>query len=163
VGRKARQREAEEFMVGILRSVEEQDGVPAVLFHAYADAIDRYKLEGWRPGEDRRTAGETNARTREYYQQVIETMAAYTREGGRERWDAFDEAVCHFAAFAGIAVEVAHEALRTSGVGFSEPTDPAFAGLVEQDVGLEQACVDEGLLVPAFGGMLRISKKGTEL
>jgi len=128
-----RQREAENFMLSVLRRTEEQEGVPVVLFHAYADAIDRYNLEGWRPGDDRRTAGETMTRTRAYYQDMVEAMAAYTLQGGRDRWRSFDEAVCNFGGFALVAVEVAQAALHDSGVGFSEATDPAFDSLVERD------------------------------
>jgi hypothetical protein len=110
---------------------EEKQGVPAVLFDAYADAVERYDVNGWRASEERRTLGETIARTRVLYAQQVEAMGSYVLEGGRDRWIAFERVVYHFAGFAAVTVEAAQVALRESGVGFSESTDPAFAGLVE--------------------------------
>jgi hypothetical protein len=128
-----RQREAESYMIGVFRQTEEQHGIPVVLFHAYADAIDRYGLQEWRPGDDRKTAGETMARTQGLYQDMVEAMGAYTLEGGSDRWRAFDDAVCNYGGYALVGVEVAQAALYGSDVEFSEATDPAFAGLVELD------------------------------
>ena len=52
-------------------------------FDAYADAVERYGLEG-RPGiGDGATVGETIAQARARYQQMIDAMSAYTLKGGR--------------------------------------------------------------------------------
>lgn len=126
-----RQLQAEEFMLSVLRTTGEQHGVPVVLFDPYADAVSRYNLEAWRPGADRRTAGETMERGKALYREMLEAMAAYILAGGSDRWRAFDDSVCEYVGFALVAVEVAQAALHNSDVGFSEATDPAFAGLVE--------------------------------
>lgn len=129
--KKARQEEAEKYLRGVLRAADDQ-GVPLVLFGAYADAIERYGLEEWH-GDDRPTVGETSERARTCYQWVIESMAAYVLEGGRDRWDAFTQAVFDYIDAGVPGVLNARDALYDSASGFSEFTDPAFAGLVERD------------------------------
>jgi|GEM_PF-6663766 len=73
------------------------------------------------------------ARTEALYQEMVEAMGAYVIAGGNDRWRTFDDAVCNYGGFALVAVEVAQAALQEPAVGFSEATDPAFAGLVEPD------------------------------
>jgi hypothetical protein len=118
----------------ILRKLEEREGVPVVMFDAYADAIERYGLEDRRGIDDSATVGETIAQARTRYQQMIEAMSAYTLKGGRDRWEAYGQAVSGYGAAAYLAVINAQSVLHASGVGFSEYTDPAFAGLVDPDV-----------------------------
>lgn len=126
-----RNEEALALLGDTLRKLEEREGVPVVRFDAYADAIERYGLEG-RPGiDDRATVGETIAQARRRYEQMIEAMSAYTLKGGRDRWKAYGRAVSGYGSGAYLAVINAQSALQASGVGFSELTDPAFAGLVE--------------------------------
>lgn len=120
-------------MIGLFRTFEEQDGISVVLLDPYADAIGRYGLEGWRVGDEFPTVGEAIGQARSHYQEVIEAMAAFTLNGGRDQWGAFEQALIAFVPAAGLAVVVAQRALRESGTGFSEYTDPAFAGLVEAD------------------------------
>ena len=132
---KARRRKEEALALlgDVLSKLEEREGVPVVLFDAYADAIERYGLEG-RPGiGDSGTVGETIAQARTRYQQMIDAMSAYTLKGGRDRREAYGQAVSSYGAGAYLAVINAQSALHASGVGFSERTDPAFAGLVESD------------------------------
>ncbi len=132
---KARRRneEALAFLADVLRKLEEREGVPVVLFEAYADAIERYGLEG-RPGiGDGAGVGEAIAQARARHQRMIEAMSAYTLKGGRGRWEAYGQAVSAYGAGAYLAVINAQSALHAPGVGFSELTDPAFAGLVDAD------------------------------
>lgn len=129
---KARLRKAEAHISGLLHFLEEREGVPVVLFDAYADAIERYGLEDRRGMTDEGpTVSETTAEARTSYQQMIEAMSAYTFEGGRDRWEAFGQAASGYGQAAFFAVANARSALHAPGVGFSEHTDPAFAGLVE--------------------------------
>ncbi len=132
---KARRRneEALAFLGDVLRKLEEREGVPVVRFDAYADAIERYGLEDRRGIDDSATVGETIGQARSRYQQMIEAMSAYTLKGGRGRWEAYGEAVSGYGAAAYLAVINAQSALHASDVGFSEDSDPAFAGLVERD------------------------------
>jgi hypothetical protein len=132
---KARRRneEALALLADILRKLEEREGVRVVLFDAYADAIERYGLEDRRGIDDRATVGETIAQARARYQQMIEAMSAYTLKGGRNRWEAYGQAASAYGAGAYLAVINAQSALHASGIGFSELTDPAFAGLVDAD------------------------------
>ena len=132
---KARRRneEALAFLGDLLRKLQEREGVPVGLFDAYADAIERYGLEDRLGIDDRATVGETIAQARTRYEQMIEAMSAYTLKGGRDRWEAYGQAVSSYGAGAYLAVINAQSALHASGVGFSEHTDPAFVGLVESD------------------------------
>ena len=75
--------------------------------------------------------GETIAQARTRYQRMIEAMSAYTLKGGRDRLEAYGQAVSGYGAGAYLAVINAQSALHASGAGFSELTDPAFVGLVE--------------------------------
>lgn len=117
----------------LLRKLQEREGVPVGLFDAYADAIERYGLEDRLGIGDRATVGEAIAQARTRYEQMIEAMSAYTLKGGRDRWEAYRQAVSGYGAGAYLAVINAQSALHASGVGFSELTDPAFVGLVESD------------------------------
>ena len=132
---KARRRneEALALLGDTLRKLEEREGVPVVLFDAYADAIERYGLEDRRGIDDRATVGKTIAQARTRYKRLIEAMSAYTLKGGRDRWEAYGQAVSGYGAAAYLAVINAQTALHASDAGFSEQTDPAFAGLVEPD------------------------------
>ena len=130
---RGRKEEALALLGDILRKLEEREGVPVVLFDAYAEAIERHGLEDRQGIDDRATVGETIAQARNRYQQMIEAMSAYTVKGGPDRWEAYGQAVSGYAASAYLAVINAQSALRASGAGFSELTDPAFAGLVEPD------------------------------
>ena len=129
---KARQRKAEEYLSGVLRSADDQD-TPLVLFEAYAAAADRHGLQGWRGSEERPTVGETTEQARASYGQVIDAMAVYVLRGGNDCWDAFTQAVFDFIDTGIPAVLNARDALYDSAVGFSEHSDPAFIGLIEQD------------------------------
>ena len=104
-----------------------------VLFDAYADAIERYGLEGGPGIGDSATVGETIAQARTRHKRMIEAMSAYTLKGGRGRWEAYGQAVSAYGAGAYLAVINAQAALHASGTGFSELTDPAFSGLVDAD------------------------------
>ena len=128
-----RNKKALALLADILRKLEEREGVPVMLFDAYAYAIERYGLEDRRGIDDSASVGETIAQARTRYQQMIEAMSAYTLKGGRERWEAYGQAVSGYGAAAYMAVINAQSALHAPGVGFSEYTDPAFAGLVEPD------------------------------
>ena len=135
MSKKARHRneEALALLGDALRKLEEREGVPVVMFDAYADAAGRYGLVDRLGSDGTTTVGETIAQARSRYQQMIEAMSAYTVKGGRDRWEAYGRAVTGYAAAAYLAVINAQVALHASGVGFSEDTDPAFAGLVEPD------------------------------
>jgi hypothetical protein len=134
---KARRRKEEALALlgDTLRKLEEREGVPVALFDAYADAIERYGLEDRRGIDGRATVGETIAQARTRYQQMIDAMSAYTLKGGRDRWKAYGQAVSGYGAGAYLAVINAQSALHASGAGFSELTDPAFAGLADADAG----------------------------
>jgi hypothetical protein len=135
MGKKARHRneEALELLGDALRKLEEREGVPVVMFDAYAAAVERYGLEDQLGSDGTATVGETIAQARSRYQQMIETMSAYTLKGGRDRWEAYGRAVTGYGAAAYLAVINAQVALHASGAGFSESTDPAFTALVEPD------------------------------
>jgi hypothetical protein len=132
---KARRRkeEALALLADTLRKLEEREGVPVMQFDAYADAVERYGLEGGPGIGDGATVGETIAQARTRYQQMIDAMSAYTLKGGRSRWGAYGQAVSGYGAGAYLAVINAQAALHASGAGFSERTDPAFSGRVEPD------------------------------
>jgi hypothetical protein len=130
---RARQRKAEELMTYTLRRFEEDEGIPVVLFDAYADAAERYELTAWRPDEEVPTVGEVIAETRIRYEALVSAIGAFALKGGRDQWDTFVKALAGFVAAAGLAVALSARALRESDVGFSERTDPAFAGLVESE------------------------------
>ena len=130
---KSRQAEAETFMINIFHATEDQYGIPLVLLDAYADAVERYHLQDWRNSEGESTAGEMNARARAQYERLTDSIPAYTLEGGKDRWADFEQALNDFVVAGSWAISTAQEALHGSNVGFSEHTDPAFAGLVEGD------------------------------
>ena len=124
---KARHREAEEFITVAFQHAE----VPVLLFDAYADAIERHGLSGWRLSDDHPTTAETNATARASYRDMVEAMSAYVFKGGRARWAAFTQAAYDFGPAGVYGVLNARDALYASNVGFSEFTDPAFVGRVE--------------------------------
>ena len=128
-----RKEEALALLADTLRKLEERESVPVVLIDAYADAIERYGLAGGPGIGDSATVGETIAQAQARYQRMIEAMSAYTLKGGRDRLEAYGQAVSAYGAGAYLAVINAQSALHASGAGFSELTDPAFAGLVDAD------------------------------
>jgi hypothetical protein len=129
---KARYREAEKFMLNIFRATEDRHGIPLALFDAYADAVERYDLQDWRRSEDDRTAGEMNASARVQHKRLMDAIPAYTLNGGQERWGEFEQALHDFMVAGSWAIKTSQDALHESAAGFSEFSDPAFAGLVER-------------------------------
>jgi hypothetical protein len=135
VREKARQRKAEEFHIGLLRTFERDEGVPVVLLDPYADAVRRHGVEGWRANEEFPTAGDAIQDALIGYRGVVAAMPEFSAEGGNDRWRAFEHALVEYLPAAGLAVVLAQRALRESATGFSELTDPAFAGLVDGEGG----------------------------
>jgi hypothetical protein len=133
VREKARLKKAEKFMLDALQTFEEREGVPIVLLDSYEDAVDRYGLRDSRLSDELPTAGEAITRARLRQGQLTEAMAAFSLDGGGDRWREFQERLEDFVAAGGRAVVLAQKVLRKPGVDFSEYTDPAFAGLVERD------------------------------
>ena len=132
---RARQRKAEKFLIGLLRTFERDEGVPVVLLDPYADAVKRHGVEGWRASQEFPIVGDAIQDALTGYRRVVEAMAEFSAEGGNDRWHAFEHALVEYLPAAGLAVVLAQRALRESAVGFSELADPAFAGLVDGEDG----------------------------